>query len=141
MSTEVTVEIRRKKELETKFGVGSEVYVDGVAIGFGLEPARVNPVIAGHPCIPAGTYDVKLTMSPHLKYLTPEVQNVPGRTHIRWHVANYPRQLLGCMAPGKMLITKPPVNMMVTGSLGVFTKLMALLKGTDKITGVYTEEE
>ncbi len=131
----VVVEIRRKKEFETKLSVGSELWVDGVPLGFGLEPARVNPVLPGHPCIPAATYDVKLTMSPHLGYLCPEVQNVPGRTGIRWHIANYPRELEGCMAPGKGRTTD-----MVTGSLGAFTKLMALLKGADTITGVYTEE-
>ena len=133
---DVLVEIKRKKDLETKISVGSELYVDGVAIGFGMEPARVNPVIPGHPCITAGTFDVKLTMSPHLKYITPEVQNVPGRTGIRWHVANFPRQLEGCMAPGKALIAGD----LITGSLGVFTKLMSLLQGADKITGIYTDE-
>ncbi len=131
----VTVEIRRKKEFETKLSVGSELWVDGVPLGFGLEPARVNPVLPGHPCIPAGTYDVRLSMSPHLGYITPEVLNVLGRTGIRWHIANFPKQLEGCMAPGKGRATD-----MVTGSLGAFTKLMSLLKDADVIKGIYTEE-
>ena len=135
MGNEVKVEIRRKKEFETKLSVGSEIWIDGQPFGFGLEPARVNPVIPGHPCIPAGTYDVKLTYSPHLKIIAPEVQKVLGRTGIRWHVANYPKELEGCLAPGKGRLTD-----MVTGSLGAFTKLMAILKGADKITAEYTDE-
>ncbi len=62
--------------------------------------------------IPAGTYKLAWTVSPKFSRLhklrtgqtkaisTPEVLNVPGRSGIRIHTANYERQLLGCIAPG-----------------------------------------
>lgn len=67
---------------------------------FGLEPARVNPVIPGHPLITAGEFKVILSMSPHLHYETPEVLDVPGRTKIRWHIGNIPANVEGCTAVG-----------------------------------------
>lgn len=56
--------------------------------------------IADHPCIPAGEYDVDWT-DVHPKH-NPcyEVMNVPGRTAILIHAANWYQELLGCVAPG-----------------------------------------
>jgi hypothetical protein len=57
-------------------------------------------------CIPAGTYTCRWTSSPKMSnehghlYYTYEVLNVPGRTGIRIHSANYFFQLLGCIALG-----------------------------------------
>ena len=50
-------------------------------------------------CIPTGTYEV-------IKHVSPKfgpcfwVQDVPNRSEILIHVANYTRQLRGCQAPG-----------------------------------------
>ena len=65
-----------------------------------LEPDPNTPAISGHPSIPAGTYPVQLTESPHLGYLTPELLAVPGRSAIRIHIANFPQELEGCTAVG-----------------------------------------
>lgn len=85
---------------ETERSIISRMCVDGTQECFGLEPSRTTPVHEGHPCIPAGTYNVVLTMSPHLGYVTPEVLDVPGRTSIRWHIGNKPEDVLGCIAVG-----------------------------------------
>jgi hypothetical protein len=62
--------------------------------------------------IAAGTYPLKWTRSPRfsraatikkgfpMDIFTPEVMNVPGRSGLRIHVANYTRQLEGSIAPG-----------------------------------------
>lgn len=50
-------------------------------------------------CIPAGIYDVEFTYSPTFNQTMPLI-NVPDRTAIRIHPANYPHQLLGCIAVG-----------------------------------------
>lgn len=57
-----------------------------------LEPAN---------CIPTGTYEVKLTWSPHFKQWLPELMNVPGRTAIRIHAGNHPRDTKGCILIGQ----------------------------------------
>lgn len=51
-------------------------------------------------CIPEGTYDVERTYSPAFKKDLWLVKNVPGRSGIRIHTANYVSELLGCIAPG-----------------------------------------
>jgi hypothetical protein len=116
------VDIYRYNE-DSKFSITGEFHIDGAGRQcFEMEPHRTNPVNAGHPCIPAGHYRVIRTMSPHLKYKTPEVLNVPGRTDIRWHIANYPKEILGCSAVGTTLATD-----FVGGSHTAFTDLMAIL--------------
>lgn len=54
-------------------------------------------------CIPTGEYDVKWTFSLRLLKFTYEVQNVPKRSGIRIHSANYYYELKGCIALGDSL--------------------------------------
>ena len=133
------VEIRRR--WETPRSVCGEMWIFANNIWqfecFTLEPARLTPVHEGHPCIPAGTYKVILTHSPHLGYVTPEVLDVPGRTAIRWHVANKPEDVLGCVGVGD----KRALDW-VSNSAIAFTKLMTRLqaaKDGDGITAVYLD--
>jgi hypothetical protein len=67
-------------------------------------------------------------MSPHLGYLCPEVLDVPGRTAIRWHVGNFPRDVLGCCVVG----TAAGQNS-VTHSKIAFAALMKKLQGNEII--------
>lgn len=62
--------------------------------------------------IAPGEYSLKYTRSPRFSraasikagkpvdVFTPQVMDVPGRDGLRIHVANYVRQLEGCIAPG-----------------------------------------
>lgn len=54
-------------------------------------------------CIPARVYIVRWTYSPHFGRMMYEVTDVPGRSGIRWHVANWARNLKGCIGPGRSL--------------------------------------
>lgn len=127
------LEVRRR--WETKRSICGELYVDGQLESMTMEPARTNPVIPGHPCIPAGTYKVILTPSPHLGYLTPEVLDVPGRTDIRIHVGNWPKDSLGCTLVGTGHLVDA-----VSESRVAFTALMMLLRTADEIDITYTED-
>ncbi len=52
--------------------------------------------------IPAGIYELEyLSNSPSFKYPHYCVKGVPGRGAIKIHVANYVKELRGCIAPGK----------------------------------------
>jgi hypothetical protein len=51
-------------------------------------------------CIPKGVYTCKWTKSPRLGRSTYEVLNVPMRSGIRIHPANYAYELHGCIALG-----------------------------------------
>ena len=50
--------------------------------------------------IPAGFYPVTLTMSPLFGEVLPLIGNVVGRTGIRIHAGNYPRDTAGCILVG-----------------------------------------
>lgn len=54
-------------------------------------------------CIPAGVYKCKVTFSPRFMKVLYEVKNVPNRTGILFHAANYVSQLNGCLALGNGL--------------------------------------
>ena len=47
--------------------------------------------------IPALCYHVAVTMSPKFKRLLPIVQNVPGRSGVRFHVGKVPKHSTGCI--------------------------------------------
>lgn len=49
--------------------------------------------------IPAGIYDLDFNYSPHFNRIMPLIL-VPGRSGIRYHWANFPAQLDGCIALG-----------------------------------------
>ena len=94
------LELHVYRRWESHNSVGGELWWNGKRRLYTLEPARRTPAWPGHPCIPAGRYQIRLTNSPHLGYLCPELQNVPGRSEIRIHVANWPQQIKGCTAVG-----------------------------------------
>ena len=118
------VDIYRK--VETSEAITGEFWLDGVRECCYLEPSRHTPFYPGHPCIDAGTYRVVLTKSPHLGYICPEVLDVPGRTAIRWHIGNFPEDVLGCCVVG----TAVGKNQ-VSNSKVAFDALMAKLTGQD----------
>ena len=116
------VDIVRK--VETSESITGEFWLDGVKECYYLEPSRYTPFYSGHPCIEAGTYQVVLTLSSHLGYVCPEVLNVPGRTEIRWHIGNFPKEVLGCCVVGTAVGTNQVEN-----SRAAFDALMAKLQG------------
>ena len=69
----------------------------------------------GISCIPVGEYDIKFTLSNRFKKHLYEVLNVPGRSGIRIHVANWAKELEGCIALG---ISRTP-GMVVASQIAV----------------------
>jgi len=51
-------------------------------------------------CVPEGKYDLKLEWSPRFKKDLWELYGVPNRSEIKFHVANYWKELNGCIALG-----------------------------------------
>jgi len=114
---------------ETDRSIIGRVTIDGQQFCFALEPSRFHPVHEGHPCIPAGMiYQVKLTRSPHFSYVTPELVDVPGRTAIRIHKGNEPKDSLGCTLVGMQHGPQPD---WISDSHDAFDRLMALCWAAD----------
>lgn len=88
-------------------------------------------------CIPPGVYELRKRRSGVVERTTDgqytegwEVTNVPGRTYIMLHPANWPSELEGCIAPGQgfgMLDGR----LAVTHSRKAFDQLMQFLKSRE----------
>ena len=61
-------------------------------------PWKDNAV--GTSCIPAGIYPVVPEWSAHFQRELNELKHVPGRSEVKIHVANYVKQLRGCIGVG-----------------------------------------
>ena len=114
--------------IETDRSIIGRLTVDGQQFCFDLEPSRFNPVHAGHPCIPCGVFQVKLTMSPHFDYVTPELLDVPGRSAIRMHKGNKPEDSEGCTLVGE---SHGPAADWISDSHEAFDRLMALCEAAE----------
>jgi hypothetical protein len=54
-------------------------------------------------CIPEGEYSMVWKRSPKFDWCY-EVENVKGRSHILFHVANFPEEIEGCIGVGTSLM-------------------------------------
>ena len=76
--------------------------IDGVFTCWTLEDV-VRPVkIPGETAIPAGRYDVRLSLSQRFQKLLPEILAVPGFTGIRIHAGNTQADTHGCLLVGRI---------------------------------------
>lgn len=93
--------IRLVRKTKTPESLISELYVNGVKIGYALElPWRDNkPRVS---CIPAGHYTAFIRKAQTSKwgYDVIQLHSVPERTAIQIHRGNYARNSLGCILPG-----------------------------------------
>lgn len=76
-------------------------------------------------CIPEGWYIAKKYNSPANKCQVWLLQDVPNRTMIEFHIANYPHELLGCIAPGTEDQTGPNMEPGVANSKVAFDAFMS----------------
>ena len=102
-----------------------ELWIDGVFFCYTLERPSINATGAQLPlCIPTGTYSVTPRWSAHNNMEVLGINDVPGRTDIEIHPANWPTQLLGCVAVGDIQSQD-----YVGDSRDTFAKLMDKTKG------------
>jgi len=123
---ELTLKAFAKSEKSTI----SKLYVDGVYQCDILEDT-VRPVgqlkIFGKTAIPAGKYQVIVTMSNRFKRLLPLLVNVPGYEGIRIHPGNSAIDTEGCLLPGTY---SESTKDWVSGSVIAFNKLFAKISTT-----------
>jgi hypothetical protein len=71
--------------------------------------------------IPAGTYSVEVTFSPRFQRFLPLLDSVPGRTDIRIHMGNCPKDTEGCILVGQQISQD---SQMILSSLASLTPLV-----------------
>ena len=107
------LKVLRNPAMTTKDALFGDMDYNGERISVTMERTAV--------AIPEGTYRAHKEISPHFGFATPHLQ-VPGRTYIEIHPANYPAQLEGCIAVGTTID-----NDSLDSSDAAFQKLMAIL--------------
>lgn len=84
---------------ESPEGTLSRIFVNEEFICFGLElPWMDNQ--RSISCVPSGQYLCKYEHSPAFSMNLVEMKGVPKRSECKFHVANYLRQLKGCVGVG-----------------------------------------
>ncbi|EJN09394.1 DUF5675 family protein [Herbaspirillum sp. YR522] len=104
-----------------------QLFVDGRFECFTLEDfvRRPGVKVYGQTAIPAGTYQVVVTMSPRFKRLLPLLLNVPGFEGIRIHTGNKAADTDGCI-----LVGDSPSAGWLGQSRVAFDRLFAKLQAT-----------
>ena len=123
----VTIDFKQTGYLKMLITVNRERQTpEGIFGSLSLDwhPFRCKTVENRALAIPAGTYPVEFTWSPRFNMILPLVDNVPNRSDIRIHAANFPAQLEGCIGVGDFEETNAVDNSRVT--------LNALLKILDQ---------
>ena len=115
------IEVKRK--VFTDLSTIGEMFIDGVFFCYTLEDKVREVKIKGITAIPAGSYDVILSVSNRFKKLMPLLLNVPGFEGVRIHSGNKHEDTEGCILVG---LTKS-VNFISQSKLA-FDKLITVLQ-------------
>lgn len=92
-----------------------------------------RPKTGDHPCIDEGWYVAERYNSPKNKRIVWQLKDVPNRTNIQLHIANWPSELLGCIAPGKEIASSPKGDPGVIKSGQAFEEFMAMTSDEETI--------
>lgn len=82
--------------------------------------------------IPAGTYEIELTMSPRFKKMLPLLVDVPGFSGIRIHPGNTQDDTEGCILPGSEV---------AGNKLSILKSRLAFIRLYDRIHDAISAEE
>lgn len=110
--------IREKSNENFTFGV---LFINGYYQNLTLENTKL--------IIPEGNYKIKLYESPRNKRIVPLLLDVPNKTMIEVHIANYPYELKGCIAVGNSKSSSQLINSKVA-----FDNLMKLFSTDSSIS-------
>lgn len=97
--------------------------------GFAVEDKVRAPgvKVPNETAIPAGSYKMRISKSPRLGRLLPEILDVPGFSGIRIHKGNTAADSSGCLIIGSRLGPKLPVELSALAE----EKLLAAINGRE----------
>lgn len=115
-----------RKEFTQEVTLG-ELYIDNEFSCFVLEDAVRPEKIYGETAIPAGEYQILLTISPRFKRVLPLLVDVPGFDGIRIHPGNSHEDTHGCLLVGDDLDHSTPIPT-IRNSVKAFNRLFRLMQ-------------
>ena len=130
------MELTLKPYKKTALSSISKLFVDGIYECDILEDtvrAANEAKIFGKTAIPAGKYQVVMTMSTRFKRILPLLIGVPGYEGVRIHPGNKPEDTLGCLLPGQECATKDFVAQSNKEFNELMVKLNKAIKAGQKI--------
>ena len=109
------------------------MYLDGEFYGYTLEDTVRKPgqKVPGKTAIPAGSYKVTVTYSPHFKKLLPLINDVPEFDGVRIHGGNSAADTNGCLLVAK---NRDSSRGIIWGSLSADLCKKLKASGSDTIT-------
>lgn len=110
-----------------------KMYLDGEFYGYTLEDTVRKPgqKVPGKTAIPAGSYKVTVTYSPHFKKLLPLINDVPEFDGVRIHGGNSAADTDGCILVAK---NRDSSRGIIWGSLSADLCKKLKASGSDTIT-------
>ena len=122
--------LRVIREPSTAAATPGLLLIDGVFVCWTLEDVVREVKIPGETAIPAGRYDVRLSLSQRFQKVLPEVLAVPGFTGIRIHAGNTVEDTSGCVLVGRK-----------RSEYGVLESKLALLEVLEQCRKAHTAGE
>lgn len=110
-----------------------QLFVDGAEECWILEDEVRAVKIPGQTAIPAGTYNVIVTMSARFGRELPLLEDVPNFSGIRIHPGNSPADTEGCLLPGRTR-TDRTVGESKVAFGALFSKIQQGLNDGDTVT-------
>lgn len=111
----------------------SNLLVDGKWECYILEDVVRPTKIAGKTAIPAGRYQVTVTLSPRFGKLMPLVSGVPGYSGVRIHPGNKAEDTEGCLLPGQTNPTPYTVGLSGKAYEALFAKINAAIARGEEV--------
>lgn len=101
MAKKMNLELLLERDIKLPTRTLGKLSINGVHECFICEDAVRDSKIHGQTAIPAGRYEVIITLSNRFKRELPILLNVPNYEGIRIHSGNHEGHTEGCLLPGK----------------------------------------
>lgn len=101
MAKKMNLELLLERDIKLPTRTLGKLSINGVHECFICEDAVRDTKIHGQTAIPAGRYEVIITLSNRFKRELPILLNVPNYEGVRIHSGNHEGHTEGCLLPGK----------------------------------------
>lgn len=126
------MQLQLRRDSSSEKATLGRLFVDGEFLCYTLEDVVRAEKVAGETAIPAGTYRVIVTHSPHFGRDLPLLVDVPGYEGVRIHPGNTDADTEGCILVGTTIMGPDDIANSRAAFALLFSKIQAALQdGSD----------